>query len=73
MSYPYGASHGALVPADSASRTQTAPGACAPRDEVAPRKPQVMRKFEVTSLAPDGGARSSHHLAPATPLFEQLA
>lgn len=42
-------------------------------DDGEKRRPPVMRKFEVSSLAPDGGTRSTHHIAPATPLFEQMA
>lgn len=33
----------------------------------------LMRKYEVSSLMSDGTLRSSHHIAPATPLFENAA
>ena len=34
------------------------------------RTQPLMRKFEIASLLPCGSARTSHHLAPATDLFE---
>ncbi len=36
----------------------------------APRKMPVMRRYEVSVLAPNGDIDTSRHVAPATPLFE---
>lgn len=49
-----------------------------PQIRLAPPPPartqtSLMRKFEVLSLLPNGDTRSSHHIAPATPLFENCA
>lgn len=38
--------------------------------EQSQRTQPLMRKFEIASLLPCGAARTSHHLAPATDLFE---
>lgn len=42
----------------------------APNGEQSARTQPLMRKYEIASLLPCGGARTSHHLAPATDLFE---
>ncbi|MGH1577901.1 Hint domain-containing protein [Planktotalea sp.] len=42
----------------------------APTNERSQRTQPLMRKFEIVSLLPCGSARTSHHLAPATDLFE---
>lgn len=39
-------------------------------DEQSERKQPLMRKFEIVTLLPCGATRASHHLAPATELFE---
>lgn len=39
-------------------------------EERSQRTQPLMRKFEIASLLPCGNARTSHHLAPATELFE---
>lgn len=41
------------------------------REDQRPQRTQpLMRKYEVASLLPCGAARTSHHLAPATEMFE---
>ena len=42
----------------------------APSQERPQRTQALMRKFEIAKLLPCGDARTSHHLAPATDLFE---
>ncbi len=40
------------------------------RNERSQSATPLMRKFEIARLLPDGSSRTSHHLAPATPVFE---
>lgn len=62
-----------LTPALRADATYSVPvksDRYVPAEEPIQRKQPLMRKFEIASLLPCGGARTSHHLAPATDLFE---
>lgn len=62
-----------LSPALRAENTYSLPiksDRFAPSKEQSVRTQPLMRKFEIASLLPCGNARTSHHLAPATDLFE---
>lgn len=62
-----------LSPALRAENTYSLPvksDRFAPSNERSQRTQPLMRKFEIASLLPCGSARTSHHLAPATDLFE---
>jgi len=62
-----------LSPALRAENTYSLPVTTdrySPSQERSQRTQPLMRKFEIASLLPCGAARTSHHLAPATDLFE---
>lgn len=62
-----------LTPALRAEDTYSVPvksDRFARQDGPSQRTQPLMRKFEIASLLPCGGARTSHHLAPATEIFE---
>ena len=62
-----------LSPALRAENTYSLPVTTdrfAHKTEQSQRTQPLMRKFEIVSLLPNGAARTSHHLAPATDLFE---
>ena len=42
-------------------------------EDALPRRPALMRKFEIASLRPDLSINFSQHVAPAAPLFEECA